>query len=266
MTMNVVDQPVEEIVGGGLAPADTFTDQPDDQVEIDPQEEFRAQLAKLAPLADINPAQLKSSLGRIASLQSTLDRMQASDPTAAITARLEEFENYLDEVAYAISESDIDESARQRVMGVRSQRQQAANYAATVERIKREVAPPTPQPLAPAWQDAQDDVVTKANELGIDPNSIPRNVWQAAENTGSPYKAVVFITDWLSTQKEPEETPTRVAARKTAAAGGSPTRAAGAVLTDEQLWDDYGNNPAKYINVDAKKRVVEAGKRLGYTR
>jgi len=250
----------------------TESDQPEDtdeQGEPDPLDVIRASIEKLSPLSELNPAQLKSALGRVSSLQSAIDRMQAKDPAADIAPKLAAMESYIEELADAILGSDFtpDES-KQRIQTVRSARKAEIDRASLLADLRKEQQGNAPQidPAEVKWLDASNEVVEIANEKGFDASTIPVEVWMAGKALGSVVKAVKYVEAWIDAQQETDEKPAaRVATRKVAAGKGSPQRAGGAGLSDDQLWDDYGMNPQKYKTPEAVAKVREAGRRLGYT-
>jgi hypothetical protein len=194
--------------------------------------------------------------------------MQAKDPAADFAPKLAEMEQYLEAMADAILESEFTtDASKQRVQTVRETRRAEANRQSILADLRREqqAVQPALTPEDYKWADASNEVVEIAQEKGFDPSTIPADVWQAGKALGSVVKAVKYVEAWIDAQQEKDQKPvTRVAERKVAAGRGSPQRAGGTSMTDEQLWDDFGANPQNYKAAEAVKRVREAGRRLGY--
>lgn len=245
------------------------SDQPEDEEQPDPMAEIRSQLDSYKPLLDLNPAQVRSELGRIRAIQSTIDKMQKA-PTVDYAPRLEQVESYLEMLADAIIGSDFaPDDSKQRISTLRETRRAEAVRREIIDEVRGSTAQPEStvdtDPDTAIWVAASNDVVAEAQALDFDPNTIPVDVWLAGRALGSVYKATQHVVEWMKEQQKQEDTPSeRVATRKKAAGNGSPARGGGAALSDDELWDDYGLNPGKYSNAEASKKVREAGRRLGY--
>lgn len=210
--------------------------------EVDPAAALAARFdlmeVRLNALSGLDVNGVRSALGRIPALQSSLDELTKRDPAALLDPRVSASESAVSALAEALlNDPTISDATRASISGAvrgveqaRTAREADRREAALLEKMRAAVAPVTTPPANDAetealWQRVSAAVLRRAAVLNVDPKTIP---WDDIQRNSNyvPEDASTLAVEWLLEHKEDAPTA-RVSARKTAAGGGSPTREAG---------------------------------------
>lgn len=242
---------------------DSQPEQNETQEEFDARkaiDEMRAQFAEFTQRID--PSKVNSVLGRVSSIQSTLDKLSKQNKPEDDT-RIARLEEQIDMLLGTIAGVDIlDDASRDRLREFKDKRDEEKREARIIERLRAESQPAEPDPeaafLAAQWQKYQAKLVAYANTKGIDPMAIPANVIAEANQTGDPVDGYEVVKAWIDSQgsapREEDKSAERVATRREAAGRGAPARA-GATRSIEEIEQVYGSGGS--VSEDELKRLKE---------
>lgn len=236
--------------------------------EVDPVAAMAARLdameQELSRFKGFDPNSLKAPLGRIPALQSAIDEIKKSPPTADLLERLDLSDRALGTLAsIMVNDSEQAESVkapfRDYLTGVekaRTQREKNALRNELLEEIKP-AAQKTDEPgdSPNPWQDATNEIMDEARSNNIDPTTIPWSDIQGRAN-GSPLRAVRLASLWIAENKTADPS-TRVAERRRSAGNGSPSRE-GAVGTIEHDLKRLSESGIPLTDEAARKRAAAA--------
>ncbi len=259
--------------------AEEDTDEAEEEAEPDPLAALQQTVTQHSTAIgriDGVEQRVRSELGQLGTIQSDIAALQDRDPNAAIDPRITVLEGTLAAVLDIQIASEVDETRRAELLRTKSQLDEASRERSISARVSAEVAKalpknepdPTPDTVAdPAWDRASANSEAYARGAKIDPDSIPKEVWQAGAAAGvtanDPNKSYEHIVAHVDQLVEDAAAADRVAGRQKSAGGGAPAKSGGN-LNDEQLVDDYGIHPEKYEASADKEKVFAAMGRLGY--
>lgn len=263
----------DEVAPQGAAPK---TEAAEDE-KVDPAAELAARFdsieAELARLKGLDTNAVKSALGRISSLQSTLDDLSKRNPLADIDPRVSASEGALVTLAQTfLNEPGISDAARasisNAILGVenaRTQREQETRERALEARLRAELAPTQTQSAEPTdevLQATNARLIAQAARLGIDPASVPWGDLQTQAG-GSLSAAEALATDWMY-EHRPDDSAARTRERQTAAGRGSPKRD-NAARTLEQERERLRDGALPMTETETRKKLAaELGVPLPY--
>ena len=198
---------------------------------------------------------VQSQLGRVQGIQSKVDKLSTDDASAIYRARIEQLETSIGGLQELIMGSEfVDDQTKLNL-----RERQLDDRIRALEQpsdIEQELAQ-TPEADIAAnqmWNEATEEVVRLAQEVGYDPANIPATVWSAGLQSGSPIRAISHVSDWVREQVVESDNVSKAAQSKRAANGGSPPRA-GATQNIEDLVRTYGEG--KDISAAEKQRVMQ---------
>lgn len=261
MVTETLTQPeIDEEESTGDAGFDLDLEQPvdgatEDENVAETEQEFDAQAAINAlqerlenQSKALDPSKVNSALGRVASIQSMIDRLAQQNPLEQVNPRIQQLEEALDDVLSLLSTADLlDDTSRAKIAERTKAREESRLEERVAERLRKETQreeDPSTAVIQQQWVQAQQELVKYATKRGVDPASIPANVVAEANNTGSPVLGTSIIQEWIDEQAkavtEDTQTVERVATRKTAAGKGAPARSGG-TRSLEDIEEVYGN-------------------------
>ena len=260
---SVEDAPVED---APTEDAPVVEETPEEEPEPDPLAELRVQLENAATKDELNA--VRSNVGRIDSIQSTLDALAKRDPLAEVDPRIDANEQLTTALAQALIGLDDDvvpglnkEALRTATAAVEAARGERA-LTAKVEKLlaERQQPDPEPQPVAQSSDadKATASVVGYAEAKGVDPTTLTwtREPGETLEVASKRLKAVV---DSLVNGEEATE---RIAERRAAAGSGSPARSGNANTTESILTKLSENGVAALTEKERDIAAKELGVQL----
>lgn len=189
--------------------------------------------ARLTALAGLDVNGVRSAIGRISAIQSSLDELAKRNPTADLDPRVAASESAVAALAEALlNDPTLSDATRATLSGAirgveqaRTQRELDRREEALLEKVRAAAAPATSATAAEdPWARASAIVSRRAAALSVDPKTIPWDEIQG-KSDGTPEDASALAIEWLLEHKADAPTAA-VAARKANAGGGSPKREA----------------------------------------
>lgn len=208
--------------------------------ELDPAAVLAARFdqmeAKLEALSGLDVQGVRSALGRVSALQSSLDELSKRNPAAALDPRISANESVVTALAEALlNDPSISDATRMTLSGAlrgveqaRTQRELDSREEALLEKVRAAAAPASASAVASdddPWQRATATVKRRAAALSVDPATVPWGEIQARATDAE--DAAALAIEWLVEHK-PDAPVAAVAARRAAAGRGSPSREAAA--------------------------------------
>lgn len=184
-------------------PTDGFdpTEAPEDVVESEAQPDIAELVERLSQIEgaakelDTLKHDVSSQLGRIQHFQSTVDKLSQNDASAVMQARIDQLEESNNALQELIMSSDIIDD--QTKLAMREQqldrRLKALENPAII--TDQQGSPEVNDTQVDLWNEATNEVVRQAKDLGYDPENIPASVWSEGVQSGSPIRAVQHVLD-----------------------------------------------------------------------
>ena len=210
--------------------------------QVDPVTALADRVTKMEEIAtrlkDFDPTVVARGLGQVRSLQSKIDSLSNADPLSTINPRVSTNEEIMASVVEALVASDLLDDTSKNSLRVSLTKLSQSKTDAEWARRERELlskvqsttdSTQTPQgdsELAAYVQDKTAELKGYARAKGVEFTSLPQNELQfrPGETVDQAYVRVVSLID----EKANESSATdRLAGRRKAAGGGSPSRAGG---------------------------------------
>jgi len=191
-------------------------------------------------------------------LQREVESLKSAPQAPDVSGRLETVEKIATSILNAMSRSEfLDDSSKASLEDMTSALQKEKDRAELLQELRQEIQPAQqPNELPPEWKSAQAEIVEYAQSKGVDPYSIPQEVFTEGANTGSPFKAVAHVTGWIDEQ---DESTARIAQRKQAAGKPAPAATQSSSSDPWTIINDWGINPDAYDLETVRKAMQSVG-------
>lgn len=264
MVNEYAQEPLDDIIeltDGVVSEEDEVVEEPVEETP-DPLAERLGKLEQsLSRFDGFDPNEVKSNLGRVRAIQSKLDQITSTNPLADISPRIDATEALLNSIASALIVSDFTDDAaktalRQAQTSLDESRTQRERKQMRDELLAEVTKASTPEPQIqdPQAQAATLRVVGYAEAKGIDPQTIPAQVWSLLPNEtfDQAVTRVKAVVDTLATR---ETATVRTAERRQAAGSGSPSRSgANSLEADRQRLQSAG---IPITETETRKRIAK---------